>query len=257
MFQDSYAEPIRTPLHHHDYTDVVDAEFTFAFQPMVRMDSMEILGHEALVRGLSGESAGSVLSAIRPENRFGFDQACRVRAIETAQRKRVPGTLYLNCSFVESDSLESVVAATRQSAEDCGIDPRRIALEFNSFEQLGNARQLDAARRAVKAAGMRAVIDNLGSGEVGLKRLVAFRPDEIKLDRSLIAGIDRSPRRQAIVLGLVQTCRALDIDVIATGIERREERDWLAGAGVASGQGYLFGRPEFEPKAAIPAVAAA
>lgn len=236
-----------------DCTEVVDAGFSFAFQPLVEIDNLETVGHEALVRGLSGESAASVIAAIRPENRYYFDQACRMRALKAAARRGIDFALHLNCSQVSPDNLALSIDATVECALEHGIEPGRIVLEFGNLEMLGNPRQLDKAREMAHVAGMRVLADNVGVGEVGLKRLAVFRPDFAKLDRSLIQGVDRSVRRQAIVLGVVATCRALGIEVIATGIEREEELDWVRDTGIRLAQGFYFAHPAFNPVVAVKA----
>lgn len=253
MLQNSFQANSYSSAVFSDCTDVVDTGFSFAFQPLVEIESLETIGHEALVRGLSGESAASVIDAIRPENRYYFDQACRMRALKAAARRGIDFALHLNCSQVSPDNLALSIDATVECAVEHGIDPSRIVLEFGNLEMLGNPRQLDKAREMAHAAGMRVLADNVGIGEVGLKRLAVFRPDLAKLDRSLIQGIDRSTRRQAIVLGVIATCRALGIEVIATGIEREEELDWVRDAGIRLAQGFYFALPSFNPELAVEA----
>lgn len=227
----------------NDCSEVVDTSFGFAFQPMVEIDSRKIFGYEALVRGLAGESAATVIEAIRPENRYFFDQACRMRALKTAARRGIDAGLHINCSQISPENLSLSIDATVECALEHRIDPGRIVLEFGNLEMLGNPRQLNKAREIAHAAGLRVLADNVGQGEVGLKRVAVFNPDFAKLDRSLICGIDTSARRQAIVQGLIATCKALGIAVIATGIERKQELAWLEAAGVKLAQGFLFGRP--------------
>jgi len=229
-----------------DVSDIVETGFSFAFQPIVSLDDMKIVGAEALVRGLAGESAASVIAAIRPENQFSFDQACRNRALRVAARIGIGDDVHLNCSQITPANLETSLAATRRAAVDAGIHPARVVLEFGNLEVLGDPRALDHARQRAQAQGFRVLADNVGVNEVGLKRLAVFKPDFAKLDRSLVRRIETSPRRQAIVLGIIATCRALGIEPIAGGVEKTAERDWLSDAGVRLAQGYLFAQPAFE-----------
>lgn len=237
-------------MHEHEMLssldDAMDTGFSFAYQPIIALQSMSVVGQEALVRGLGGESAASVIAAIREDNRYWFDQACRLRAIETAARLGIKEDLHLNCSQITPSNLKQTLLSTRRAAIEVGIHPRRIVLEFGNLELLGDPRTLDRVRQEVHAAGFRVLADNIGCSEVGLKRLAVFKPDYAKLDQSLIRGIDRSPRRQAIVLGTVATAHALNMDVIAAGVETAQERDWLQSAGIDLAQGYLFAQPAFE-----------
>jgi len=229
-----------------DLGDTMGTGFSFAYQPIIALRTMQIVGQEALVRGLDGESAGSVIAAIRSDNLYWFDQACRVRAINTAIRIGIEQDLHLNCSQITPANLQHTLQSTRSTAIQAGIHPGRIVLEFGNLELLGDPRTLDRVRQESHAAGFRVLADNVGANEVGLKRLAVFKPDYAKLDRSLIQDIHRSPRRQAIVLGTVATATALKIEVIASGVESSQERDWLQSTGIELAQGYLFAQPAFE-----------
>lgn len=249
MFYDSCQRIDGATAVFSDCTEVVDTGFSFAFQPVVDVHTRETVGHEALVRGLAGESAATVLEAIRPDNRYYFDQACRMRALKAAAHRGIAAALHLNCSRISPDNLALSIDATVESALQYGIDPARVVLEFGSLDMLGNPRQLDKAREMAHCAGLRVLADNVGAGEVGLKRLAVFRPDYAKLDRSLVRGIEKSTRRQAIVHGVNATCRALGIGVIAAGVEQEQELEWLKNAGIRLAQGFYFAHPAFNPAA--------
>ncbi|MDT8409950.1 MAG: EAL domain-containing protein [Wenzhouxiangellaceae bacterium] len=245
MLQSARQFPAQTDAFS-DCTEVVDTEFSFAFQPIVSMTDLEVSGHEALVRGLCGQTAASIINAIHPENRFFFDQACRMRALEVYARLGIDGAVHLNCSHVRPENLMLAINTTRECAEELGVDPRQVVLEFDNLEQLGNPKQLHNAHVQARAAGFHVLADNFGASEVGLKRLVVFQPEFAKLDRSLVRQIETSPRRQAIVHGIKATCQALGVTLIASGVERIEERNWLFELGIEFAQGFLFARPAFE-----------
>ncbi|WP_376692886.1 EAL domain-containing protein [Wenzhouxiangella sp. EGI_FJ10409] len=227
-----------------DYLSVLDVGIRFAFQPLVDGQSGRTVGHEALVRGCSGESPAQIIASVRPDNLFYFDQACRLGAIREASRLGLRGDLHINCTEIDPDNLEAALASTAEAVEASRFSPSQIVLEFNSLERLGSPRQLAEVRARANAWGFRVAADNFGTGEAGLKRLAVLRPEFVKLDRELIAGIHGSLRRQAMVLGVVASCKALGIVPIAAGIERESELEWLRQAGVAHFQGYYFGRPE-------------
>ena len=93
-------------------------------------------------------------------------------------------------------------------------------------------------------------IDDFGAGYAGLNLLAEFQPHLIKLDMHLVRDIHAKGPRQAIVRGLLSTCRDLGIDVIAEGIETEEEFFWLRQEGIDLFQGYLLAKPAFEQLAA-------
>lgn len=227
-----------------DYLSVLDVGIRFAFQPLFDEATGQVVGHEALVRGCTGESPAQIIASVRRENLFYFDQACRLGAIREASRLGLVGNLHINCTEVDPDNLELALASTAEAVAASGLETTRIVLEFNSLERLGNPRQLAQARARANAYGFRIAADNFGTGEAGLKRLAVLRPEFVKLDRELISGIHGSLRRRAMVLGILASCQALGIEPIAAGVESQAEVDWLRQAGVARFQGYFFGRPE-------------
>jgi EAL domain-containing protein (putative c-di-GMP-specific phosphodiesterase class I) len=104
----------------------------------------------------------------------------------------------------------------------------------------------------VRQAGGRVAVDDAGAGYASLRHILELRPDFVKLDRSLVAAVDRDPAIIAVVQMLGDFTSRLDSWLIAEGIERLEEMDVLASLGVPLGQGYLLGRPE-GPWADVPA----
>lgn len=227
-----------------DYLAVLDVGIQFAFQPLIDQQTGRIVGHEALVRGCSGESPAQIIASVRPENLFYFDQACRLGAIREAARLGLEGNLHINCTEIDPDNLGLALASTAEAVEVSGLRAEQIVLEFSALERLGSPRELAQVRARANRYGFRIAADNFGTGEAGLKRLAVARPEFVKLDRELIAGIDSSLRRQAMVLGVLASCRALGVEVIAAGVEKEAEIEWLVRAGVRRFQGYFFGRPE-------------
>lgn len=236
----------------NDYIDVIGVGLQFAFQPLVHVGTSRIVGYEALVRGRSGETASSIIANVRPENLAYFDQACRSRAIQDASQVGINSDLFLNCTQISPDNLDLSLNATREQARACNVRPEQIVLEFASLVRLGNPRQLAEVRERANAFGFRVLADNFGTGEAGLKRLVVFQPEFIKLDREIINQVDSSRRKQAMIKGLVATCRELGTEVIAAGVERAEEVEWLhEHAGVDCFQGYFFARPQLQAKPSV------
>lgn len=232
-----------------DYTAVIGVGIQFAFQPLVNLQGARIMGYEALVRGRSGEPAGSIIANVLPENLSYFDQACRSRAIQDAAELGINSDLFLNCTQINPDNLGLALSATREQAETCGLDTGQVVLEFSSLVRLGNPRELANVRDRANACGFRVLADNFGTGEAGLKRLAVFCPEYIKLDREIINQVHASRRRQAMILGIIATCQALGTEVIATGVERAEEVEWLhEKAGINCFQGYYFARPQLQAK---------
>jgi len=235
-------------------SDVATPDIAFAFQPIVDLTSGEIFAHEALVRGINGESAASVLAQIDASNRYRFDQQCRQVAIAQAAELGLPGGLSINFMPNAVYRAEACLRSTLKAAETHDFPIERIIFETVESEDTAGQSHFVEVFKAYRRLGFRTAIDDFGSGYSGLSLLTEFQPDIVKLDMTLLRGIDTDRVRQRIVAGAMAICRDLGIDVIAEGIETREERDYLATQGVQLMQGYYFARPALR---ALPAVAPA
>ncbi len=101
--------------------------------------------------------------------------------------------------------------------------------------------------------GIHLVVDDLGAGYSNLKTIADLEPRFVKLDRGLIAGIDKRPRQRQLVAGVVRMCEDLEADVVAEGIETVDEYDAVRDAGATYAQGFLFAHPGFPlPKVTWP-----
>jgi EAL domain-containing protein (putative c-di-GMP-specific phosphodiesterase class I) len=224
--------------------------FTMAFQPIVNIRTRELHAYEALVRGPNNEPAGWVLDQVDDGNRYRFDQACRVKAIELAAKlglARHPACL-LHINFLPNAVYrpETCIRATLQAAAEFDFPTERIVFEVTEGERVRDEAHLRAIFAEYRRQGFSTAIDDFGAGYSGLNLLAQFQPDVIKLDMALTRDIDSDRVRRAIVSGVMLVCRDLDIRVVAEGIETVGELNTLRELGVELIQGYLFGRPAFE-----------
>lgn len=217
--------------------------FTFAFQPIVDVGCGEIVSFEALVRGPSGEPAWQVLSQVGPLDLHELDQQLRIEAIRLASVLGGPCHLNLNLMPRSLDLAPDAISSTLEMAERCGVPPEHITLEITEGEIIDDLRKFAEMVNAHRASGVHLAIDDFGAGYAGLNLLAEFQPDAIKLDMSLVRGIESRGPRQAIVRGIHRTCADLGIDVIAEGVESEAEYWWFREEGITLFQGYLFARP--------------
>lgn len=229
--------------------DPLQFEFSYAFQPIVDVHARKVFAHEALVRGAAGEPAGSVLSRVTADNRYSFDQACREKAIRIAASLNLRSHLSINFLPNAIYRPEVCIRSTLQAADRHGFPVERIIFETVEGEQISDGKWLAEILSEYKRIGFKTAIDDFGAGFAGLNLLADFQPDMVKLDMALIRGIDHSPSRRAIVAGVVSMCEQLAINVIAEGIETRDEAHCLSDLGISMMQGYWFGRPQFESAA--------
>jgi EAL domain-containing protein (putative c-di-GMP-specific phosphodiesterase class I) len=230
-------------------------EFTMAFHPIVDIGARRVWAYEALVRGPEGQGAGWVLDQVTADNRYAFDQSCRVKAIELAARLFDPEDRpLLSINFLPNAVYvpAACIRATLAAADRTGFPVDRIMLEFTEGERMEDVDHVKSIVREYQARNLVTAIDDFGAGFSGLGLLAEFRPDVIKLDMGLIRGIDADEGRQAIVHGITATARMLNLKVVAEGIETLAEMRTLEALGIRLMQGFLFAKPEIE---ALPPVA--
>lgn len=226
-------------------------DIRMAFQPIVDTATGELFAYEALVRGPNGEGAGYVLDHVTGDNRYGFDQKCRVTAIETAARLGATTPISINFMPNAVYKPENCIQTTLWTADKCNFPLKNIIFEFTESENIEDPDHLTNIFREYKSHGFRTAIDDFGSGYAGLTRLAALRPDFVKLDMFLTRDIDTDPRRRAIVRAAVQMCADLDVGIVAEGIETEGELRCLQDLGIFVIQGYLLAKPALEDLPAI------
>lgn len=230
-----------------------DLPFSMAFQPIVDVATGTIFAHEALVRGMGGEGAFSVLSQVADANRYAFDQQCRVKAIELAtQLDLVADGARLSINFMPNAVYEprACIRLTLATAMRTGFPLDRIIFEFTEDEKL-DANHLLNILRTYRAMGFKTAIDDFGAGYAGLGLLSLFQPDIVKLDMDLVRGIDRDAVKQVVVRNTLQMLRDLGIRPVCEGVETRGEYEALADLGVELMQGYLFAKPALADRPGI------
>lgn len=220
-------------------------EFTMAFQPIVNLADGSIFAQEALVRGTNNESAASILGQVTDENRYRFDQACRVRAIQLAAELDIQSILSINFLPNAVYQPERCIRTTLETAQQCNFPINRILFELTEVEEVKDYAHVHAIIEHYQELGFRTALDDFGAGYSGLNFLADFHPDFIKLDMALIRNIDKDKGRQAIVRGIVRVCRDLAIEPIAEGVETGFELDALRRFGIQLFQGYYFAKPSF------------
>lgn len=226
--------------------------FSMAFQPVIDLELRRIDAYEALVRGTGGEGAASVLGQVTAENRYAFDQACRVKAIELATALGLVGAggsaTRLNINFLPNAVYEpaACIRLTLEAARRTGFPLDRITFEIVEQEELSKEPHLKRIIEEYKRHGFQVALDDFATGYSGLSRLAALRPDIVKLDRVMIENVDRDPLRRAILAAMVGLCREIGVKLVIEGVETAEEVEALRAIGVRFMQGFFFAKPAFE-----------
>ncbi len=233
--------------------------FSMAFQPIVDVDARSIYAFEALVRGPHGEGAASVLSQVTEENRYAFDQNCRVQALTLAAKLRLPATdgrLSINFMPGAVYSPAACLQLTLRTAESLAFPTDKLIFELTENEVVTNPNHLSAIAHEYRRHGFKIAIDDFGAGHSGLNLLIDLPVDIIKLDMALTRDLQQRPRALKVVKTIAALAKDLGSEVIAEGVETIEELDAIRSCGVSVMQGYLFAKPLFEclPEFSIPVV---
>jgi EAL domain-containing protein (putative c-di-GMP-specific phosphodiesterase class I) len=221
-------------------------DFTMAFQPIVHCSSKKIFGYEALVRGLQNESAFSIISRLNDDNRYRFDQLCRIKAIALAAKLNVKTMVSINFLPNAVYRPERCIQTTIEAANEHNFPISQIMFEFTEVEKVKDNQHIKRIVEYYKNLGFKTAIDDFGSGYSGLNLLADFQTDIVKIDMDLIRNIDKDTVRQVIVKNAMAMFRELNISPLAEGVETRDEMLFLHDIGIDLMQGYFFAKPGFE-----------
>lgn len=213
-----------------------------AFQPIVAWRERRVFGYEALLRSDEPTltAPGDILEAATRLGRLReLGRIIRAKSAELARHMPSDARLFINlhASELADDALLDAATPLARIAS-------RVVLEVTERESLEGVSDASARVQALRKLGFQIAIDDLGAGYAGLTSFAQLEPDVVKLDNTLVRGIDALPKKQSIVQSMKKLCDELGMLVIAEGVETPAERDALAAAGCNLFQGYLFARPE-------------
>lgn len=225
------------------------SELEMHFQPKVYLDSRQLAGAEALIRWnhsregvlppaafLPGVERGRGIHAL-----FGFSLNAALRQA-CGWSRRVPGfAMAVNLSPGNLDD-PYMIDAVADALGVWGLDPDRLILEITETALMRDPRASAARLQALHELGVRLAIDDFGTGHASLAYLRDLPADELKIDRSFIAPMLTSERDRRIVASVIQLAHAVNMKVVAEGIEDGEVARILQDMGCEVGQGYYFGR---------------
>ncbi len=223
------------------------------FQPIFAVGNItKPYAHECLIRGT--DKTGNVIT---PDKLFGaaqsadllfqLDRAARAANVRNAHKAGISGNLFINFTPSSIYDPDSCLRTTIDVVSECGLDRNNVVFEVIETEKVRSIEHLGAILKSYRDSGFRVALDDVGSGYSTLNMLPQLQPDIIKIDRELIDHVDQDKYKQAIVSKLIDLAKQLQIDVVAEGIERQGELDFLTNHGVDYVQGYLLGRPNALP----------
>jgi diguanylate cyclase (GGDEF)-like protein/PAS domain S-box-containing protein len=223
------------------------------YQPVVDLDTGAVVGFEALARwrhpsrgtllpdlfipiaeetGLVGEIGAWMLA-----------EACR-QAREWQRKYRLWSTLGISVNVSGRQLSQGGVAAdVERVLSATGLDPTCLTLEITESALMSNLSVGAEVVQRLHAMSVGLHLDDFGTGYSSLAYLHRFPVQALKVDRSFVSGMDRSPQQSAIVKAIVSLARDLGMEVVAEGVETRAQAEALRALGCRRGQGFLFSEP--------------
>jgi EAL domain-containing protein (putative c-di-GMP-specific phosphodiesterase class I) len=214
------------------------------FQPIVLSEDHRLFGYEALLRTNNPNlpSPGDMFDAAERLNRV--EKLGRVIRAEVYRRAlEAPKDSYL---FVNMHALDFLDKGLTSQYSPLSKMRERVVLEVTERESLDGMTDVRFRLAELRELGYRIAIDDLGAGHSRMNKMLLTDTDFVKLDMSMIRGIDKHPFKQKLVESVTALCRAHDIKVIGEGVETAEERQVLCDLGCDLLQGFFIARPTLQ-----------
>lgn len=216
------------------------------FQPVVHLGSGDVVGMEALSRFADDRS---------PETWFSEAAQLGIEVqLEMAALDRALGQLdRMSSGFICLNVSPSTIATPEftGSLAQADVPNDRIVVELTEHALIENYEQVRDSVDKLRAMGVRLAVDDVGAGFSTLRHVLQLHPDIVKLDRSLVAGLNKDGAQLHMVSALARVAQQMDAVVIAEGIEEPDEVNALWSVGVELGQGFLLAVPDPEPMSSV------
>jgi EAL domain-containing protein (putative c-di-GMP-specific phosphodiesterase class I)/CheY-like chemotaxis protein len=212
-----------------------------AYQPIVEAQSGSVYGHEALVRtpvAALPRPTALFEAAERLDSLQLLGRAIRSKAAHTWSGSNGTRALFVNLHPADLKD-EELFAGSAPLSRLAG----KVVLEITERSSLWNVPDVKSRIQQLRSMGYRIAVDDLGAGYAGLTSFAALEPDVVKLDMSIVRGVDGDPIRRKLVSSMASLCKELNVLVVAEGVETARERSVLVDLGCDLLQGFLIGEP--------------
>ncbi|WP_242112525.1 EAL domain-containing protein [Luteimonas aquatica] len=226
-------------------------EFELFYQPIVDLETRQWVGAEALLRWQRADGRSEDPALFVPvAERQGLSRRLTARVLELAARDaaaffaaRQGFFLALNLAAGDLESPDLVAQLKNTLLSGTGADAGSFHVEITEHSLL-SASLADGAIEAIRALGMRVVIDDFGTGFSNLRYLASYPLDGLKIDRYFVQMADRTGPAREVVLHMIDLAESLHLHIVAEGIETEAQAETLRAHGVRMGQGWLFARAQ-------------
>jgi diguanylate cyclase (GGDEF)-like protein len=236
----------RYALQHDLRSAIAYDQLDVHYQPQANMDG-EAFAFEALLRWhhpTRGMVSPSIFIPLAEQNGLIAEiGACVLReACKEAASWSVPLKVCVNLSPVQFRHGD-LVGLVQSVLSETGLSPSRLELEITEGVLIKDPARAIAILRQLKLLGVKIAMDDFGTGYASLSSLQSFPFDKLKIDRMFVSGVESNPQSVEIVRAVIGLGKALNIPVLAEGVETEGERIFLRLEGCAEMQGYLIGYP--------------
>lgn len=230
---------------------LVRDEFALVYQPQVRADTGRLVGCEALLRWahpeLGSVSPATFVPIAERTGSIGKIGAWVLREAVHQMRRWLDedfdcGRVSVNVSG-EQFKAPGFAEFVFRTLEAAGLEPSRLELEVTETLAADGAESARAVLDALRVAGVRVALDDFGTGYSSLSYIKRLPLDRVKIDRAFISELPHDHDDRALVEAILAVTTALELEVIAEGVETEEQRAYLVERGCMLAQGYFFSRP--------------
>ncbi len=226
---------------------ILDEKIVTLFQPIVDINTFEIIGYEALTRGpLKTEFETPImLFALAEETGlvFELDRLCRKKAIMNAKNIKEDMMLFINTLPTSIHDPDFRGKFLTEFLHDVKIKPDNLVFEITERSAIDNYPVFKEAVNYYTDIGVAIAIDDTGAGYSSLESIIELKPGYLKFDKNMVKDIDKSFIKKEMLRTLQSMAKNINAQVIAEGIETPEELQTLRDLGIPLGQGYLIARP--------------
>lgn len=224
-------------------------EFIAYYQPIIKLDTGQLVGFEALIRWLHPERgfvspAQFIPVAETLDLHYAIDCYMLSRVCQRLARWAPNAPLYISVnvsakSFAEAGFVATVLGLLQQY----NVPAQQLAIEITETALIQRIDEARVSVQQLRHAGIKVLLDDFGTGYSSLSYLHEFNVDVLKIDRSFIANIQSTDNSKAVVKTVIALAQTLQLQVVAEGIETEQQLQWLAEQGCHCGQGYWISPP--------------
>ena len=229
---------------------LVKNEFAVYYQPKVSLESGSISGSESLIRWFPNQgkmvSPGEFIplaeetGIILALGKFVLQQSCH--QVLAWQQMGYPMRVAVNLSPLQFQK-ENLLAIIKDTLASTQLAPESLELEITESMVMGNVEKSIDRMKALKELGLTIAVDDFGTGYSSLNYLKQFPIDTLKIDQSFVRSLSEDRDDIAIVLAIISLGKALNLRLVAEGVETREQLQILQDKGCHDIQGYYFSKP--------------